>query len=227
MNTPRTVDFFDRQFRRQIDAGEFALNPFEARALPHLRGRVLDLGCGLGNLALAAARRGCEVTALDASPAAIARLQAVARREALALVAAEADFGPLPHRGGLRHRHGDRAVHVLSATAVGGAARRRTRARGAEWHADRQRADRGDDLSRHVRVGALHAVRRGRSRGALRRMAHPRIPPRHVRRTGGDRQALRDRHRRALTAFSGRRPAPRRRPAAAAAPGRSPAGGDR
>ncbi|MBK7082133.1 MAG: class I SAM-dependent methyltransferase [Betaproteobacteria bacterium] len=92
MNTPRTVDFFDRQFRRQIDAGEFALNPFEARALPHLRGRVLDLGCGLGNLALAAARRGCEVTALDASPAAIARLQAVARREALALVAAEADF---------------------------------------------------------------------------------------------------------------------------------------
>jgi len=92
MSSHRTIDFFDQQFRRQIDAAEFALNPFELRALPHLRGRVLDLGCGLGNLAQAAARQGCTVTALDASPAAIAQLQSAARRDALSLTAAIVDF---------------------------------------------------------------------------------------------------------------------------------------
>jgi tellurite methyltransferase len=92
MSSHRTIDFFDQQFRHQIDAAEFALNPFELRAWPHLRGRVLDLGCGLGNLARAAARQGCAVTALDASPAAIAQLQSVARREALSLTAAIVDF---------------------------------------------------------------------------------------------------------------------------------------
>lgn len=92
MSATRTVELFDRQFRRQIDAGEFALNPFETRALPHLAGRVLDLGCGLGNLALAAARQGHPVTALDASATAIARLRAIAQHESLPLVAAEHDF---------------------------------------------------------------------------------------------------------------------------------------
>jgi tellurite methyltransferase len=92
MSSHRTIDFFDQQFRRQIDAAEFALNPFELRALPHLRGRVLDLGCGLGNLAQGAARQGCTVTALDASPAAIAQLQSAARRDALSLTAAIVDF---------------------------------------------------------------------------------------------------------------------------------------
>ena len=44
-----SVRFFDTQFRRQAAAGEFSLNPFEARALPHVGGEVLDLGehqCG-------------------------------------------------------------------------------------------------------------------------------------------------------------------------------------
>jgi tellurite methyltransferase len=66
-----SIDFFDRQFHRQIEAGEYALNPFESLALPYLRGSVLDLGCGLGNLALAAATRGASVTALDACAQAI------------------------------------------------------------------------------------------------------------------------------------------------------------
>jgi tellurite methyltransferase len=69
-----SICFFDAQFRRQDEAGEFALNPFEARALPYLGGSVLDLGCGLGNLAIAAARRGASVLALDASEAAIRSL---------------------------------------------------------------------------------------------------------------------------------------------------------
>ena len=89
---PDPVEFFDEQFKRQIGAGEFALNPFEQLALPHLAGNVLDLGCGLGNLALEAARRGCTVTAVDASPAAIARVRAAALQEHLTLTAFEAEL---------------------------------------------------------------------------------------------------------------------------------------
>jgi len=87
-----SVEFFDSQFERQIREGELALNPFESAALPHLRGRVLDFGCGLGNLAIIAARRGCSVVALDASPVAIAHVRGVAARDALAIHAAEADL---------------------------------------------------------------------------------------------------------------------------------------
>ena len=86
------MEFFDRQFERQIAQGEFALNPFERAALPHLRGRVLDFGCGLGNLSLAAARQGCSVLALDASQAAIDHLRAAARAEGLPVEAAVADL---------------------------------------------------------------------------------------------------------------------------------------
>ncbi|MDE2613254.1 MAG: class I SAM-dependent methyltransferase [Burkholderiales bacterium] len=87
-----SIDFFDRQFRRQARAGDAALNPFEAAALPHLRGRVLDLGCGLGQLALAAARRGCRVLALDGSAAAVAHLRRAARAEQLPLEAQRAEL---------------------------------------------------------------------------------------------------------------------------------------
>lgn len=92
MLTNRSIEFFDTQFRRQIAAGELALNPFEQRALPHLRGRVLDLGCGLGNLAIAAARQGAQVLALDASTAAIEFLGERARREGLPIETQYADL---------------------------------------------------------------------------------------------------------------------------------------
>ena len=67
------------------------MNPFESVVLPHLRGRVIDIGCGLGNLALAAAHRGCEVFALDASRAGIDSLAARARGDDVPVQATVAD----------------------------------------------------------------------------------------------------------------------------------------
>jgi tellurite methyltransferase len=53
---------------------------------------VLDYGCGLGNLAIAAARRGCSVLALDASASAIRHLVEAAAAERLDIEAREADL---------------------------------------------------------------------------------------------------------------------------------------
>lgn len=78
MTKNRSTDFFETQFQGQVRSGDFALNPFETLALPYVAGRVLDLGCGLGNLSIAAARRGCSVLAVDASPTAVAHLREVA-----------------------------------------------------------------------------------------------------------------------------------------------------
>jgi len=92
MNTDSSVSFFDQQFQRQVRESDLALNPFEQQVLPHLQGVVLDYGCGLGNLALAAARRGCNVVALDGSHTAIEHLRHVAQAESLSITANEADL---------------------------------------------------------------------------------------------------------------------------------------
>jgi tellurite methyltransferase len=92
MDANHSISFFDNQFQKQVSEQGFALNPFEEAALPHLTGNVLDLGCGLGNLAIEAARRGASVVAVDASPTAIARVQQVAAEEKLALRGVQSDL---------------------------------------------------------------------------------------------------------------------------------------
>lgn len=93
MNTNQSITFFDTQFQKQVAGGDFALNPFEKVALPFVRGRVLDLGCGLGNLSIEAARRGAEVVAVDASATAIERIRKVAAEEKLNITPVLADVG--------------------------------------------------------------------------------------------------------------------------------------
>ena len=89
----QSITFFDTQFQKQVASNDFALNPFETAALPFVRGRVLDLGCGMGNLSIEAARHGANVLAVDASSAAIMRIQQTAVAEHLAIDAVLADIG--------------------------------------------------------------------------------------------------------------------------------------
>ncbi len=88
----RSVEFFEGQFQRQVKSRDFQLNPFERLALDYVHGATLDLGCGMGNLALESARRGCTVTAIDASPTAIARIRETAQEEHLPVEATEAEL---------------------------------------------------------------------------------------------------------------------------------------
>jgi tellurite methyltransferase len=92
MHMPKPIAFFDTQFQRQVRESDFALNPFEQLALDYVAGTVLDYGCGLGNLTLAAARRGSRVVAVDASPTAVERIRATAAQEKLAVEASGADL---------------------------------------------------------------------------------------------------------------------------------------
>jgi tellurite methyltransferase len=93
--TNRTVEFFEAQFKQRVGStgsSELALNPFQQAALPFLSGRVLDLACGLGGLSVAAARKGCEVIAVDASSTAVEHVAAVARAEGLNITAVQHDI---------------------------------------------------------------------------------------------------------------------------------------
>jgi tellurite methyltransferase len=92
MSQSSSVAFFDSQFQQQVRNRDFQLNPFELLTLPYLKGHVLDFGCGLGNLAIAAAQRGCSVVALDASRSAIEHLKQRALDAALPVEAIEADL---------------------------------------------------------------------------------------------------------------------------------------
>jgi len=88
----RTIQFFEEKFARQAERGEFAPHLFEDAVLPHVQGELLDLGCGLGNLSMAAARRGHRVRAFDGSPVAVASLRQRARAEQVPVRAELADL---------------------------------------------------------------------------------------------------------------------------------------
>ena len=88
----KAIEFFSNQFDRQIHAADYRLNTFEERALAYLEGDVLDLGCGLGNLAIAAAERGHAVLALDACHQAVEDVRRRAASRSLPLQVARADL---------------------------------------------------------------------------------------------------------------------------------------
>ncbi len=92
METNASVEFFDGQFKLQVTRSELELNSFEKAALPFVSGSLLDFGCGLGNLALSAARRGSPVLALDASATAVDHVRTVARNERLPVRAERVDL---------------------------------------------------------------------------------------------------------------------------------------
>jgi tellurite methyltransferase len=88
----KSIHFFDTQFQRQIRAADYELNPFEKAVLPFISGRVVDLGCGLGNLAVAAAHQATSILAIDASPNAVEALSRRASDLALPIDAEVADL---------------------------------------------------------------------------------------------------------------------------------------
>lgn len=92
MSVSRSMQFFDRQFEQQLRTHDLALNPFEQMAMPHLRGQVLDFGCGMGELAVAAAQAGCSVVAIDGSEVAVEHLRRRAAAEHLKIDARRADL---------------------------------------------------------------------------------------------------------------------------------------
>jgi len=98
MSTPieppqrNALEIFEREFRDRIATSDYEPSAFEQAILPFLSGEVLELGCGLGNLAIEAAAQGCRVVALDASPTAIADLGRRARERGLAIEAHTADL---------------------------------------------------------------------------------------------------------------------------------------
>lgn len=92
MKKNQSIAFFETQFQKQVAGNDFALNPFEQASLAFVRGHTLDLGCGLGNLGIEAARRGASVVAVDASPTAIERLKQAAAEGGLKIEPVLADL---------------------------------------------------------------------------------------------------------------------------------------
>lgn len=65
---------WDRKYSEKIPPSEISPDPFLAGNLAGIaKGRALDLACGFGDNAIAMARAGCEVTAVDISSAALDR----------------------------------------------------------------------------------------------------------------------------------------------------------
>ena len=93
---------YDRWYQTSLGA---LADDLEQQAVFTLAGEVkdkvaLDASCGTGNYALALARRGAQVTAVDASAPMLALAQEKARREGLTLNLTQASLERLPFRPG-------------------------------------------------------------------------------------------------------------------------------
>jgi SAM-dependent methyltransferase len=66
----------------------------------HADDRVLDVACGAGNAALAAARRGCRVAGVDHDPALLARARQRAQADGLTVTFEQGDVEALPFPDG-------------------------------------------------------------------------------------------------------------------------------
>ncbi len=98
MSVPRTWNLVAPGYAAEI-APTFARFARDAIRLANLApgARVLDVATGPGTLALAAARSGAQVSAIDFAPRMIAELRAQVRREGLAEIEATvADAAALP-----------------------------------------------------------------------------------------------------------------------------------
>jgi len=123
MNNPETP----RRFRNTVAAYQAWRLDYPSRLIDRLLvlaglksgDAVLDLGCGPGNLALAFARRGLAVTAMDPEPQMLAAAQNAARAESLPIAFIQGGSGDLtPDSGPYRLVTIGRAFHWMDRAAT-------------------------------------------------------------------------------------------------------------
>ncbi len=95
--------YFREAYRSGKHGWEAKPSPYVLRCLDRLRGELpgaalLDVGCGEGRHAIAAARRGFRVTGADFEPLALRRARAAARAAGAAVRLVKADALALPFR---------------------------------------------------------------------------------------------------------------------------------
>ncbi len=77
---------WDRKYSEKVAPEEIQADPFLERCLPGIAaGRSLDIACGLGDNAIAMARNGFEVTAIDLSGVGLERARERARTAGVAV----------------------------------------------------------------------------------------------------------------------------------------------
>jgi SAM-dependent methyltransferase len=91
-----TGSLADEVIWHEVECGSYTADlPLWRQLVEAAPGRILELGCGTGRVALDLARRGHRVTGIDHDPALVAELDRRAGAEKLDLVAREADASHL------------------------------------------------------------------------------------------------------------------------------------